>query len=52
MKRLQQLAIKFGGLLGATTVRAWMSTLDYKGAFYDPTVDPVRAKCHQPCQRS
>jgi lysophospholipid acyltransferase (LPLAT)-like uncharacterized protein len=46
MKRLQQLAIKFGGLLGATTVRGWMSTLDYKGAFYDRTVDPVDPRCH------
>ena len=34
-------ANKLAGLLAASTVRTWMSTLDYKGAFYDPTVDPV-----------
>ena len=34
--------MKFGGLLFAGLgVRGWMSTLDYKAAFYDPTVDPV-----------
>jgi len=32
---------KTAGLLAATTVRQWMSTLDYKAALYDPTVDPV-----------
>ncbi len=31
------------GLLGATGVSRWMSTLEYKCAFYDPTVDPVHA---------
>jgi lysophospholipid acyltransferase (LPLAT)-like uncharacterized protein len=41
MKRLERLAIKLGGLLAATSVRAWMSSLDYKAAFYDPAVDPV-----------
>ncbi len=34
-------AIKLGGLLAAATVRTWMSTLDYKAAFYDPSVDPI-----------
>ena len=33
--------MKFAGLAAASTVRMWMSTLDYKGALYDPTVDPV-----------
>jgi lysophospholipid acyltransferase (LPLAT)-like uncharacterized protein len=33
--------MKFGGLLAASTVRVWMSTLDYKVAYYDPTVDPI-----------
>ena len=41
MKTLKHLGIKLGGLLAATVVRVWMSTLDYKAAFYDPTVDPV-----------
>jgi lysophospholipid acyltransferase (LPLAT)-like uncharacterized protein len=29
------------GLLGATVIRSYMSTLDYRLAYYDPTVDPV-----------
>jgi len=41
MDRLNRLAIKLGGLLAASAIRSWMSTLDYKAAFYDPTVDPV-----------
>lgn len=32
---------KLGGLLGSAAIRAWMSTLDYKVAYYDWTVDPV-----------
>jgi lysophospholipid acyltransferase (LPLAT)-like uncharacterized protein len=32
-----------GGLLASCAVRNWMSTLEYKCAFYDPTVDPVNA---------
>jgi hypothetical protein len=40
-KLLTQLGVKVGGLLAASGVHAWMSTLDYKAAFYDPTVDPV-----------
>jgi lysophospholipid acyltransferase (LPLAT)-like uncharacterized protein len=43
MKLLNQFAVKVGGLLGSATVRAWMSTLDYRVAFYDPTVDPVNS---------
>ncbi|MBN2475712.1 MAG: lysophospholipid acyltransferase family protein [Pirellulales bacterium] len=35
------LAHKFGGLLGATAIRVWMSTLDYQAAFYDRSVDPA-----------
>jgi lysophospholipid acyltransferase (LPLAT)-like uncharacterized protein len=38
---MKRLAVKFGGFLAASTIRAWMSTLDYKAAFYDPTIDPV-----------
>ena len=34
---LQNLA----GLLAAGASHRWMSTLEYKGAFYDPTVDPA-----------
>jgi lysophospholipid acyltransferase (LPLAT)-like uncharacterized protein len=43
MSRFNQFAVKVGGLLGASAVRAWMSTLDYKGAFYDPSLDPADA---------
>ncbi len=32
---------KVGGLLARPPCGSWMSTLDYKAAFYDPTVDPV-----------
>jgi lysophospholipid acyltransferase (LPLAT)-like uncharacterized protein len=41
MKAPARLANKLAGLLAATTVRIWMSSLDYKVAYYDPTVDPV-----------
>jgi lysophospholipid acyltransferase (LPLAT)-like uncharacterized protein len=41
MKLLNRFATKTAGLLGSATVRLWMSTLDYRVAFYDPTVDPV-----------
>jgi hypothetical protein len=37
--------LKLGGLLGATAIRRWMSTLDYKVAFYDPKVDPIHPSC-------
>ncbi|HLA84839.1 MAG TPA: lysophospholipid acyltransferase family protein [Thermoguttaceae bacterium] len=37
--------MKLGGLLGATIVRQWMSTLDYKIAYYDHAVDPVFSDC-------
>ena len=36
---------KFGGLLGSAAVRGWMSTLDYKVAYYDRTVDPIFPEC-------
>jgi lysophospholipid acyltransferase (LPLAT)-like uncharacterized protein len=32
---------RVGGLLAATAIRSWMGTLDYKGAYYDPAIDPV-----------
>jgi lysophospholipid acyltransferase (LPLAT)-like uncharacterized protein len=40
-----QFGMKLGGLLAAATVRAWMSSLDYKVAYYDPDVDPVNPGC-------
>ncbi len=44
-KQSNGLIMKLGGLLAASTVRVWMSTLDYKVAYYDPTVDPVDPRC-------
>jgi lysophospholipid acyltransferase (LPLAT)-like uncharacterized protein len=38
-------AAKLGGLLASAAVRTWMSTLDYKVSFYDPTVDPIDERC-------
>ncbi len=32
---------KLGGLLGATAIRAWMQTLDYRAAYYEPSIDPA-----------
>ena len=32
---------KFGGLAVAMTIPRWMSTLHFRGAYYDHTVDPV-----------
>jgi lysophospholipid acyltransferase (LPLAT)-like uncharacterized protein len=34
-----------GGLLGSSIIRCWMSTLDYKVAYYDPAIDPVSPDC-------
>jgi hypothetical protein len=41
MKLTSPLLNKLGGLLGSAAVRRWMSTLDYKVAYYDRTIDPV-----------
>src|SRR5260221_569314 len=41
-KRVDPLVAHVAGALGATALRAWMRTLDYKVAYYDPTVDPVQ----------
>ena len=34
-----------GGLAGSALIRAWMSSLDYRVAYYDPKVDPVHPDC-------
>jgi hypothetical protein len=39
---------KTGGFLIASTTRAWMGTLEYQGAHYDETIDPVHPDCHGP----
>jgi lysophospholipid acyltransferase (LPLAT)-like uncharacterized protein len=36
------------GLLGSVAIQAWMRTLDYKVAFYDPTVDPANPDSAEP----
>lgn len=45
MKLTSSLLNKLGGLLGATATRTWMSTLDYKVAYYDRSIDPVFPEC-------
>jgi lysophospholipid acyltransferase (LPLAT)-like uncharacterized protein len=39
---MKRVLTQFAGLLGAAAVRRWMGTLDYKAAYYDPAVDPVK----------
>jgi lysophospholipid acyltransferase (LPLAT)-like uncharacterized protein len=39
------LAVKLGGLVGATAIRLWMRLLDYQVAYYDPAVDPALGPC-------
>ena len=41
MKIRSPLLIKSIALATATGVRTWMSSLDYRVSFYDPTIDPV-----------
>ena len=36
---------KLGGLLGSAAIRAWMSTIEYKVAYYDRAIDPVCPDC-------
>src|SRR5689334_3668275 len=40
MKLKHPALIKLGGLLSVSAVKSWMSTLDYRIAYYDETVDP------------
>src|SRR4051794_13293162 len=40
-RRMPAPLIKLGGLAAAEGIRAWMSTLDYRGVFYDRSVDPA-----------
>ncbi|HVC97280.1 MAG TPA: lysophospholipid acyltransferase family protein [Pirellulales bacterium] len=41
MKIRNSTLTRLGGSLGAMSIRAWMSSLDYRVAYYDPKVDPV-----------
>jgi lysophospholipid acyltransferase (LPLAT)-like uncharacterized protein len=45
MKFKSPLLFKLAGLLGSAAVRNWMSTLDYKAAYYDRAIDPVFPEC-------
>jgi len=40
-RRMPRFLMKTGGLLASVGIRAWMSTLDYRVAYYDRSVDPV-----------
>jgi hypothetical protein len=42
MKLTTNLLNKLAGLGGATLIRSWMATLDYRVAYYDPSIDPVK----------
>ena len=46
MKIKSPFLMKLGGFVAAQLVRSWMGTLDYKGALYDRTVDPVHPDYH------
>lgn len=39
--RSTSLFVRLGGRLAAAAVKAWMSTLDYRAALYDRSVDPA-----------
>src|SRR5215213_5488551 len=41
MKDRTPLWMRWCGLLGATGIRAWMSTLDYRALYFDPSVDGI-----------
>lgn len=41
MKLDNSILMRLGGLLASTGIRAWMDTLEYKVACYDPAVDPA-----------
>lgn len=42
MKLQSAFARRLAGFTVSSAVQLWMSTLDYKVAYYDPTVDPAR----------
>ena len=42
MKFLNRFATNFGGLMASAAVHCWMGSLDYKCAYYDESVDPVK----------
>jgi len=46
MQLTGHLATNFAGLFMSAAVRRWMGTMEYKVAYYDPTVDPANPACH------
>lgn len=48
MKIEAPVLMQAGGFLGAAAARSWMSTLDYRVAYYDDSVDPVRDDIARP----
>lgn len=48
MKIRSPFLVKLGGFAIATVARAWMSTLNYRGALYDPTLDPIAKEFRGP----
>jgi lysophospholipid acyltransferase (LPLAT)-like uncharacterized protein len=40
-ERTPNLVTRIGGRLTSAAVKAWMSTLDYRAALYDPSADPA-----------
>lgn len=45
MKLDHPFLLGLGGLLSAKAIRWWMGGLDYRVAYYDPTIDPVNPAC-------
>jgi len=48
MKIRSKFLIKLGGFGIASLARGWMSTLNYRGALYDRTVDPIAPEFQGP----
>lgn len=46
MKIRHPALLKLGGFVGAQALRYGLSSLDYKAAFYDPTIDPADERCY------
>jgi lysophospholipid acyltransferase (LPLAT)-like uncharacterized protein len=45
LKSIDSFLTGLAGLLGTAAVRSWMSTLDFKVAYYDPRIDPALPEC-------
>ena len=46
MTALKSFTNKVSGLLASAAIRGWMSTLEYKAAYYDAAVDPASPENH------